>query len=172
MLKSIIAAVFMTTAFTIVTVGVVSVTGEQALAAKNIPVSAERASKLASDCLLSGGESIVPEEDIPGNTLTLGCCATNSEGVKWCVACNGGTKARPTDCTVVTARVPGRLTPKPGQDQLAPTKKKPRFPGKMSTGTLSTGTMAPATTKPAPAGTAKVPAMKMQIMKKGTKVVE
>ena len=154
MLKSIIAAAFMTTVFTIVTVSAVSVTGEQALA---LPVSPERASNLLEQCMLSAGEALVPDEgdEIPGNTLTLGCCAINSEGTKWCVACNGGTKLRPTDCSVVTkARVPGSKIPKPGLStrpsgsQLAPTKKKPLIPPVM--GTIQKAPVANAPTKDKP----------------------
>ncbi|MHA1547030.1 MAG: hypothetical protein ACTSUY_11515 [Alphaproteobacteria bacterium] len=131
MLKSTIAAAFVITTFTIVTIGAVSISGEQALAAKAIPVEAKRASKLAEQCLLSGGSSLVTKDDDPNSTLTLACCAINSEGVKWCVACIGGTVDHPTDCTVVTkerVNLPGSLKPKPGQGQLAPTKDKPRLP--------------------------------------------
>ena len=137
MLKSTIAAAVRTTAFTILIVGAVSMTGEQALAAKDIPVSADRAARLVEQCMLRKGTSLDLIGSGTGSTFTLGCCAVNSEGTKWCVVCNGGTLKNPTDCEVVSSartRLLGSKIPKPGLStrpsgsQLAPTKKKQKIP--------------------------------------------
>ena len=104
-------------------------TGAQAAART---VSPAQASNMYSQCVLSEGKDVPTKKEDPKSPFTLGCCAVNSKGIKWCVTCYGGTVDHPTDCDVVTSArarlIENKIPTRPGGSQLAPTKKKKRFP--------------------------------------------
>lgn len=70
---------------------------ESSAAVKRIPVSSDQLKGLVQQCLLSGGGNNRNDHNLP-----VFCCATNSEGAKWCVTCFSGTEKNPNDCSVTT----------------------------------------------------------------------
>jgi hypothetical protein len=99
---------------------VVSTTSLQADVVRT-PISSDSVfSSYMSSCLLQGGSRPPFTDHVPAI-----CCATNEEGLRWCVACYGGTAENPRDCSVTT---PARLSTldilrphAPGGGVMAPT---------------------------------------------------
>lgn len=99
---------------------------------KRTPISTGQLAGYLESCLLQGG-------DDQGNwNVPMMCCATNSEGTKWCVACYAGTAENPKDCSVTTparavvrsrqtkAPTAGKVTTAPQRPLRAPLR---LFPG-------------------------------------------
>jgi hypothetical protein len=147
MLKSIIAAAFMTTAFTIVTVGAVSITAEQALAAKKEDKKKKKKKKkkfekVKSDTGTTLTKICSVEDDVEWRTSSSGanirCC---SKKAGFCITCP--TK-REGDCkkrkyrkfTPTIFNKPG-LGTRPSGTQLAPAKDKPKKTWPSPIGTMN-----------------------------------
>lgn len=99
-------------------------TGAEA-AVKRTPISTGQLAGYLESCLLQGG-------DDQGNwNVPMMCCATNSEGTKWCVACYAGTSDNPKDCSVTTparAIVRSRQTKAPTTGTVATAPQRPQRP--------------------------------------------
>ena len=68
-------------------------------AATRTPISSSRVGDFLESCLLQGGGDHRNDHQLP-----VLCCATNSEGTQWCVACYSGTAQNPSDCSITTPR--------------------------------------------------------------------
>jgi len=64
---------------------------------KRIPISVDRLNEVLTACLLSGGGDHRNDHQLP-----VFCCATNSEGTNYCVACYTGNEQHPGNCEIST----------------------------------------------------------------------
>ena len=77
-----------------------SVTTSQADVVRT-PIGTDQVGGLVSSCLRQGGGDHPNDHGLP-----VFCCATNSEGTRWCVTCFSGNEQNPQECVVTTpARV-------------------------------------------------------------------
>ena len=163
MLKSIIAAAFMTTAFTIVTVGTATITNDHAFAKKKEDkkkkkkkdkefekVKYDTGSTLTNICAIAGDS----EWRTSSTGANIRCC---SKSENFCITCPDVKKKPKGDCkkrkyrkftpTIFNKPVPGT---RPSGTQLAPAKDKPkpRIPPVMGTFQKAPVTNAPTAGKP------------------------
>jgi len=133
MLKSILAAAFMTTSFTIITVSAITITNDQAFAKKKRPVGDKTAAWYLTQCMLNSDSKM--DQSKPRKTFVR-CC---SRSLGKCIVCrNDGKGSCYTTSYFKRAKIlldrPG-LGTRPSGTELAPAKDKPkkRWPSPIGT---------------------------------------